>query len=62
MQTTTKQRLIELMRKHKLSVQDVARMLNKSDATIYGWRTRVGVVPPAEMIELLELKLNEKNV
>lgn len=50
-------KLITLMQLHRLSCADVADLLGRTEQTVMIWRCKSQKVIPAQMLELLELKL-----
>ena len=58
------ERLMELMRKHGLSLREVAELLYVTERTVKSWRAVDGASNyrniPKAYIELLEIKLKDK--
>ncbi len=61
----TNKRLIRLMKKHSLSLQAVAELLYVTVDSVKGWRVREDstrwTAMPRNLLELLEIKLGEKD-
>lgn len=63
---TRTEELHELMRQHRLSADDVARLLHRSPFTVRAWRcegpTAARQTIPEHMLDLLKLRLQQGEV
>lgn len=51
------EKLISIMTAHSLTSRDVGQLLGRTEQTVLIWRCKSGKIIPANLLELLELKL-----